>query len=305
MNENEIKKIESELTFIPQYEDLDEIPTGSSIRMLGFGGPGTGKTEFVLTMGEGTCLINLGRGEETLKNLGAKSRNKNAKLTVVDLNKVLDKKDGSTPEPIEMINAISDSVYHAITVKGFKKIAIDDMTEYRTYALLQALKINKEQGKSKSYDFTLANDGLMMPVVQDFGTEMNLVEDFLRWLCNEAYDREFHVYITAHTRAIYRKSLDAKGSPIIGEPKVLVRELPGFTGETFPDNIPRLFSIVGMFNQNGVNKDGDQRIRLYLQGDSTRRVKHRYSGILPEFLDNPRFDKIEAAIKSNQKLINS
>lgn len=305
IDEKEKEKIEKELKFIPQYQELDEIPTGSSIRMLGFGGPGTGKTEFVLTMGEGTCLINIGRGEETLQNNGAKSRNKNIKISVVDLDKMLDKKDGTPPEPLEVINAISDTVYHATRVRGFKKIAIDDMTEFRSHALYQALKINKDLKKSSSWDFTEKNDGLMLPVVQDFGTEMSIVEDFLRHLCNDAYDKEYHLYVTAHTRAIYRKALDGAGKPIIGEPKVLVRELPGFTGETFPDNIPRLFSIVGMFNQNGIDKNGDQRIRLYLQGDSTRRVKHRYSGILPEYLDNPRFDKIEAAIKSNQKLTNS
>lgn len=301
----EVKKIESELEFIPEYLTEEDLPTGDSVRMLGYGGPGSGKTEFCVTGAEETVILNIGKGIETIQNLGAKKRNPNRKISIIDIDRILKRKDGKPPTDLEMIAALSDAVYHATRVKGFKNICIDDMTEFRHYALLKGMKINLEQGKSKSYEQYEKNDELMTPVVQDFGVEMNIVEDFLRWLCNDAYELSYNIIVTAHTRYIYKKVRDQSGKAIIGETPTLDRELPGFTGQTFPDYIPRLFSIVGMFQQAGVQNDGSSRIRLYLQGGRDRCVKHRYSGVLPEYLDNPRFDKIVAAIKSNIPLSKS
>lgn len=295
------EKVEKELKFIPQYVEAKDIPTGNSVRALISGVPGAGKTEFVFTAGEGTLLINTGKGIETKDSIGLKSRNPDwSRLRVVDLDKMFTTK-GELPSPQQMVDAICDTVYHATrTQPWLKTVAIDDMTEFRFYALARGMQINKELGRSQSEEASKKYD-LPLPVVQDFGTEMNIVEDFLRWLNEDAYNKEYNIIITSHTRHVYKKPVDANGKIIMGQPGILVKELPGFTGQTFPDYIPRLFSIVGQLEPN-VSNEGGNRPRLRLVGGSDKCVKHRYSGILPEYMDNPRFDTILEAIKSNRSI---
>lgn len=295
------KKVESELQFIPEYQDAKDIPTGNSVRALISGVPGAGKTEFIFTAGDGVLLVNTGKGIETKDSIGLQRRNPNwGMVKVVDLDKMFDKK-GGLPTMQQTVAAISDAVYHATRTQSWlRTVAIDDMTEFRFYALWRGMEIMKETGKSQSFDTSVKYD-MPMPVVQDFGAEMGIVEDFLRWLNEDAYNREYNIIITSHTRHIYKKPVDQNGRIAMGQPPVLVRELPGFTGQTFPDYIPRLFSIVGQLEPN-VSNEGGNRPRLRLVGGPDKCVKHRYSGILPEYMDNPRFDTILEAIKSNRPI---
>lgn len=296
------EKVEKELKYVPEYEELKEIPTGNSVRALISGTPGAGKTEFCGTAGDGLLLINVGKGVETLQNKGFIIRNPKAQnIKVINIDKIFDKK-GELPSEQEMVNAISDAVYHATrTQRWLKTVAIDDMSEYRFYALWQGMEINKVLGRSQSFEQSKKHD-MPLPVVQDFGVEMGVVEDFLRWFCDDAYQREYNIIVTSHTRHVYKKALDGNGKPIMGQPPTLIKELPGFTGQTFPDYIPRLFSIVGQLEPNVNARTGENNPRLRLAGDSSKCVKHRYSGVLPEYMDNPRFDTIIEAIKSNRAI---
>jgi hypothetical protein len=158
----------------------------------------------------------------------------------------------------------------------------------------KSLEINQKLGRSQSLTKTTKQFDVTIPAVQDYGMEMNLIEQFIIAYTNIAKENGKHLIMTAHQRLTY-----AKGDKI-GDAPVLKKVAPGFTGQTFPDQVSAFFDNVWYAEVVAGGRTGSV-FRCRTVGDDVITAKSRNGGVFATVETNPNFlklvDKLHAAYK--------
>ena len=282
---------------LPQFVSLDDLEAYDTTNALIYGGSGNGKTFFAGTAGERTLYVNIGDGIKTLKSPLFKQKI-GANPIVVNINEKLTSR--GMVETATAFNMVGDTIDYALNHMSdrFDTIVLDDATALRKFAMNKGLEINQKLGKSRSLDSGKSFD-LVMKAVQDYGIEMDLIEQFIASYTVIAREAGKHFIMTAHQRLTYEKQKDSKGNTLIGATPILSKVSPGFTGQTFPDNVPQYFDWVFRME---VVAGGSQGVvfRARTQPDDVHTAKCRDGGVFSVVEPNPNFLNMLQKVKDKR-----
>lgn len=252
-----------------EFKRLQDFPAGESITLLLYGKSGTGKTRLAGTLGDRVLYISGGEGEETLKSADFK-RLHNANPILFDVIETISA--SGLPENAVALDKICEIIDNAIEKipNEFDTIVIDDLSAIRKFAMLKALDVNQALGKSKTKREVLERFDVILPAVQDFGTEMNIVKWFIDTYISICKQHKKNFVILAHERMFYDKGKNIGDAPTIRKIAVAV------TGQSFPDDIPALFDNVWHTEVIGGGEAVQFRIRTI--GDEIITAKTRHGG---------------------------
>lgn len=256
-----------------RFKRKRDYPPGESWILLVYGPSKTGKTFFSGTAGSRTLYLNIGDGFNTLlapaftSKYGAISDD----MIVVD---VRESKDAA-----EAFNNVCRAIDEALEKFPhlFDTVVMDEATAFRKYALNAAVDANQRKSggvRSRIDTFTKAE-------IDDYGTEMAAIEWFLGKYVPIFKEHKKHFIMLAHERQIFNKA--AK----IGDEQTLKKVMPGFTGKTFPDNVPAYFDDVW---HSETYKAGDKVFyQLRTAGSDAMTAGSRHGGVFKLEERDPNF----------------
>jgi hypothetical protein len=274
---------------------LNDIPMkDEGVTLLLYGNSGTGKTFFVGSAGDRTLIISPSNGLATLK----------SKLfrETVKANPFIEE----IPEEVysEITSAKSFDLYSDIIERYLDKhsadidtIVVDDATAFRRYAMNKALEMGGKMGTSKTGDKLKSNKmEIVVPAVQDYGMEMNFVEQFIRHHADNCKQLGKNFILTAHEKILMEKGAN------IGDMPVVRKIMPGFTGQKFPDDITGLFDLTWHTETKGSGDKVYYQIRT--QPDNVIVAKTRQGGLFPAFFEKqPSFVDVVKAVKTQTPIV--
>lgn len=258
-----------------------------------FGGSGTGKTWFAGTGGARVLFINIGNGIRTLESKGFFQKHpESMKMLTVDITEKLTA--SGLPETAEAFDMISDVIDFALEKRSdeFDTVVIDDASALKKLAMNKGLELNQKIGKSQSLSKGRQLE-LQIKAIQDFGVEMDLIEQFIDGYCQIMRAAGKNFIITAHERTIYKKG----DTP--GDIPTIYRIKPGFTGQTFPDQVPRHFDWV--FHSEVVAAGSGPVYRMNTVGDEIITGKCRDAGVFASIEKNPNLKEMLDRVKPSTK----
>jgi len=252
-----------------KIQRLSDKPSGESITLFLYGKSGSGKTRLAGTLGDRTLYISCGEGEETLKSVDFKKYHKSNPI-LYDPHEELN--STGLPDNATALDAICTYIDRALLEFGseFDHIVIDDLTFLRKFAMFKALDVNQSLGKSKTKKDVLERFDVILPAVQDFGTEMSIIEWFLSTYVIIAKQAKKNFIVLGHERLFYDKP------KTIGEAAGVRKIGIAATGQSFPDTIPLLFDEVWHAEVIGGGETAVYRVRT--QGDEIITAKSRHGG---------------------------
>lgn len=262
---------------------LNDLPRGECVTLLLYGSAGSGKTIFCGTAGNRTLFINIGNGIESLQSKWFKSYCPNSNPIIETII------EDRVPSIAAGFDLVCDTVdkYIKDSSKDFDTIIIDDVTALRRMAMNKGLEINQTLNRSKTK--SLSRD-VIIPTVQDYGVEMNLIDQFIGEYTTSLREKGKHFIMTAHERITYKKG------PNIGDIPTIHKISPGFTGQTFPDSVTGMFDLTWHMEAVGSGTNTIYRVRT--QGDESLVAKTRHAGLFPTLYTNPKFLDVVNAVKT-------
>ena len=273
-----------------RFKRLGEYQPGESWILLYYGPSKTGKTYFAGTAGARTLLINIGDGLETLMAPAFTSKYPDAKnMIVVDIRE-------KNPQGVaEAFDFVTDAIDLALKEFPhlFDTVVLDEATALRKYAMNKSMELNTE-ARTKGAMRAKRTEDFVKPDIGDYGTEMQMIEWFLGKYIPLFKEHKKHFVMLAHERQTFAKP--AK----IGDDPVLKRVLPGFTGKTFPDQIPQFFDDVWHSEVVGGGTNVVYRVRT--AGSESEIGGARHGGIFNTIEQDPNFLNMLERIKRAQAL---
>lgn len=274
------------------FGSLADFNRGEGESFLYWGGAGSGKTWFIGTAGSRTLIINNGMGMTTFQSPLFRKTFPDYNPIIVTIREKIGPRgvyDAATVHDLTC-DAI-DKALKEIPDK-FDTIAIDDGSALKRNAMNKALEINQGTGKSKTQEQLVDKYGLVIPAVQDYGTEMRIIDHFIGSYLDLAKQAKKNIIITAHERHTYRKAEK------LGDVPILVKKAPAFTGtDTNPDIVAQYFDNV--FYAEAVG-GGNQRVyRCTTSGHETLNAKTRWGGVFETIEINPDFTKFMERIRNS------
>lgn len=257
------------VSLVQRLPRLNDKPPGESISLLLYGKSGSGKTRLAGTLGDRTLYISCGEGEETLKSVEFKRFHKSNPI-LLDPHETLN--DAGIPDNAIALDTICTLIdeYLLKHSEHFDSIVIDDLTFLRKFAMFKALDINQALGKSKTKKEILERFDVIIPAVQDYGVEMNIIEWFISTYVQITKAAKKHFIVLAHEKIFYDKP------KTIGEAGGVRKVGIAITGQAFPDTIPLLFDEVWHTETIGGGETTVYRVRT--QGDEIITAKSRHGG---------------------------
>lgn len=256
---------------------LGDRPKAEFISLLLFGPAKVGKTHQIGLLGPRVLYICFSDadGSETLKNFSGLDNM---------LQVIIPQGAGAYDKALLTINKALDTMNDK-----FDFIVIDEFTAFRRAGMWKAVDLNADEKKSKSKGKRDRRDGIIMPTISDYGTEMNLTEHFIASAIEICAEEQKHFIAVAHERLTYYK---AEGAPI-SAPDTLQRIRPAFTGKTAPDDIVAYFDAVLYMEVVNGNVH-----RMKTVGDSVLVAGHRFGDVLKPIELRPDLSEIIERIKS-------
>lgn len=273
-----------------KFERLADIPKSETVSTLYYGGSGVGKTFFLGTAGDRSLLIDCGVGPlDTLKSLTFKEKVGSSPI-VVRLREKLDSNGVPLGKAFDELCRIIDYSLENLS-DDFDNVLIDNATAIRRFAMIRGLSISKDLGRSKTKDTVLASYKMVIPAIQDYGMEMSMIEWFITTYIDILKAEGKNFILTAHQRLTYLKG------DRIGDAPVLEKIRPGFTGQTFPDDVPALFDEVWYAER--VGSGAGAVFRCKTQGDEQIIAKTSHgAGTLAVIEQDPNFLKMLERMRS-------
>jgi hypothetical protein len=269
---------------------LSDYTPGESWILLVYGPSKSGKTEFAGTAGNRTLYINTGDGLETLLSPGFRSRNPDCgSPIIVDLRPEIARGTDS-------FDLIGDAIEHGLKhhKDDFDTIVLDEATAMRRMALNKAIDLVNVDRKSFRVSRTKT---FVRAEVGDYGIEMDIIKWFLGNFIPLCKSHKKHFLMLAHERQVFGKP--AK----MGDEAPLQRILPGFTGKTFPDDVPAYFDDVWHMETKAKMETG-KRVPIHqirTAGDDRIIGGSRHSGIFQDVERNPNFKEMLRRIQESHK----
>jgi hypothetical protein len=274
---------------------LEDFKPAESITMLLYGASGKGKTRFAGTAGDDTLIIEIGAGLETLKSPAFRSKiGTNPKIVIID--EVIDPATGVF-KSADAFNEVCDTLDRALLDPEIKTVVVDDATFLQFFANNRALEINKDTNRSKSIE-SARKHGVALMAVQDFGTQMKLIEWFLATYTPAFKRASKNFILTAHERLTFEKG------DKVGDSATVSKITPGFIGQAFPDTVPAFFDWV--WRAESVSGGESIKYRFRTVGDEKHTAKTRHDGVFKVLEDDCNWQSLlkrfhEAYAKSSNK----
>lgn len=267
---------------------LSDIKKGEGETFLNYGGSGTGKTFFAGTAGERSLIIDNGGGINTLLSPLFQSKYK-VNPIVVTVSEGMNER--GVFDTAQVFDEICDVIDHYLKNHGdlFDTVVVDDVTQLRRGAMNKALELNQKTNKSQTLTNIVRKFDIVAPAVQDFGVEMNLIEQFIASYTTILKEAGKNFIMNAHERLIYGKASK------IGEQPILLKTTPGFTGQTFPDQVTGYFDNVWYFQ--AVSGGSNRVYRVVTQGHESLIAKTRWGGVFETVETSLDFDNVMRRIK--------
>lgn len=273
-----------------EFTTLNDLPKGEGESFLVWGGAGSGKTWFIGTAGNRTLIINNGMGMTTLQSPLFMSKHPGYSPILANLREKI--KARGVYDAATVHDATCDTIDKALKEipDKFDTIAIDDGSALRRNAMNKALELNQGTNRSKTQEQIVDKYGLVVPAMQDFQTEMRIIDHFIGSYIDLAKQNGKHIIMCAHERLTF-----AKGEKM-GDERKLIRKAPLFTGtDTNPDIASQYFDNVFYMECVG---GGNQRVyRATTAGHETLNAKTRWGGVFETVETNPDFLKFIERIK--------
>lgn len=273
-----------------EFVQLNDIPRGEGESFLNWGSAGCGKTWFIGTAGSRTLILNNGMGMTTLQSPLFRSKYPGYNPIVVTLSEKLGARGIYNAATIH--DAMCDTIDKALKEfpDKFDTIAIDDGSAMRRNAMNKAMELNFGTGRSKTSEQIVDKYGVVIPAMQDYQTEMNIIEHFVCSYVDLAKQAGKHLIVNAHCRDSF-----SKGDKM-GDAPILLKSGPSFTGvDKNPDGIAQFFDNVFFMEVVG---GGNQRVyRATTAGHEKLTAKTRWGGVFETVESNPDFLKFIERIK--------
>lgn len=273
-----------------RFKRLAEYKPGESWILLYYGPSKAGKTYLAGTAGARTLFINIGDGLETLMSPAFTQRYPDSKdMIIVDIRE-------QNPQGIaEAFDLVGDAIHYALKnfPDKFDWVILDEATAFRKYAMNKSMELNTEARKHGAAREKRTEE-FVKPDIGDYGTEMQMIEWFLGTYIPIFKEHKKHFVMLAHERQTFSKA------PKIGDDPVLKRVLPGFTGKTFPDQIPQFFDDV--FHAEVVGGGTNVVYRARTAGSESEIGGARHGGIFSTVEQDPNLQKMLERIKKAQAL---
>lgn len=276
------------------FKRLEERKPGEAWILLYYGASGSGKTYFAGTAGPRTLFINIGFGIDTLMSPAFTERYPDARrMITVDINERIGTEKDPTLLTARAFDLVTDVIDHALKhfPDAFDTVAIDDATFLRKIAMNKAMELLRGSSRDETKRTVNLAD-YVKPELPDFGEEMRMIEWFLATYIPILKEQKKNLIMTAHQRQIYGKP------PKMGDEAPLKRVLPGFTGKTFPDQVPAYFDDVFYAEVIAGGPKG-QVYRARTAGNSLELGKARHGGVFPTVISNPNFLEMLAKIRNS------
>ncbi len=246
-----------------------------AVTALLYGPSGSGKTFLAGSVGSEALIVTPSNGFATLKSPLFRK-------LCPDSNPYIEINDEMPiPEKAYGFDKVYDIIDKYLTEKKdeIRTIVVEDSTNLRRMALNKGLELNQKLGLSKTKDRlkSLVQNDVIVPTVQDYAIEMNLIESFARQMCTECKRLNINFIMTAHERFTFGKPESMGGQA----PVISIR--PGFTGQTFPEDITGLFDLTWHTETKG---SGDRTwYQIRTSGDSVLSAKTRWGGLFPTLIE--------------------
>lgn len=255
---------------IESFKPANEIPPAETISALFYGQSGTGKTEFASTAPR-PLYIDVGRSKETILSKGYKLRHPNSNPLVISISEKLGKL--GAPDAAEAFDATCDAIDFALKEfpDKFDSIVIDELTGLGFFARTKGIYYNSSQNKSNTKS-SLDKDNILAPAVQDYGAEMNLIEQFIRGYADICMRAGKHFIVCAHEQTLYGKP--AK----IGDPTPVLGCQPLLTGKATSEKVCSMFDWVFRFD-TVAGSGGKPLYRVKTVSDGSIVAKCKHSGV--------------------------
>jgi hypothetical protein len=259
-----------------KFKRLKDRQPGQAWISLLYGASKTGKTYFAGTAGARTLLINIGNGIDTLLSPAFTSKYpKSAEMIVVDV------REENPKGMAEAFDFVTDTINHALKhfPDSFDTIILDEATALRTFALNKAMELNtgarRVKRENRIEEYVKAELG-------DYGEEMSMINWFLGQYIPKFKEANKHFLMLAHERQIFSKPERQ------GDEATLARVLPGFTGKTFPDQVPAFFDDV-FRSEVLMDGSGNAVYQIRTAGNNSIVGGTRHGGIFNTLETNPNF----------------
>ncbi len=268
------------------FQKVSELPPAEALSTCIYGASGTGKTDMAGSAPR-PLIINTGNGEETLKGPSFKERRKADPIIV-------------TITEAQVRNAwtgfykVGDCIDYALETMGdqFDTVVLDDLTTLNKFGLNTAVDMNGDSGRSNT-KATYAKRNVYLPAMQDFGTQMGLIDWFFGTYIPILKQAKKHFIVLAHERWSYTKP---KGK---GDVPQLIGISPHVTGaDKNPDGLAGYFDNVWR-----TTKVNGEIYRVITQGDEVVRAKTRTGGTLNVKETNPDFSEMLSRMQSGKLLV--
>jgi hypothetical protein len=210
---------------------LSEDTQTDGVQMMLYAASGQGKTFFAGSAGSDWVFMTDRNGVLTLKSKLFKDKVGTNPFIIT----LQPDESPTRPTLFDSIRNQVDMLLAPSTKDDFRGIIIDDINTTRIGARNKAIDLNGTSGRSKTAVNAASGKfkDILIPTMSDFGTEMGLVEGFLRQLTDGLRDEGKHSIVCAHER-LYRNK----------DSNTIVAVKPLFTGADTPDAMPGIFDLV-------------------------------------------------------------
>ena len=263
---------------------LSETSAGDVFIGMVYGDPGTGKSEFLASVNTDRALfITDLNGIRTVKNQRVRKLYPNFDPFVEVI-----QPDSSVVNP-QAFNKMKDALDYWFDKRkdDFDWILHDDMTSLRRNAMYEAVKINGATSKSQTGVRAKAMHEALLPTEADFGTEMNLVESYIKDLTAACRFYGKNLVVAAHEKQLIVKDRVTKEETLRGV-------APLFTGRAAPKNITGDFDFV--FRLTRVGKGTNVIVNFQCHPDDVVAAKDRDS-VFQTFENNLTIQKVMSRIR--------
>lgn len=265
---------------------LSDLNPGESVIAMVYGASGVGKTPFAGSAGSRTLYIDTGHGLETLMSPMFRHKYPSHDPFIVQIYEVFN--DDGSPKA-QAFDKIGETIDWWLDNRydDFDTIVIDEMSAGRKLAMYKGIGISSDMGRSQTKASTKKFGGLVVPAVQDFGMEMNIIEWWTATYSQICKEAKKHLLVLAHERLTYEMPRKENGDPIVGAQPVVTKIRPSFTGRAQPDDIVLYYDEIWYMEKVAQGAETFSRIKPY--GDDRILAKSRHAGVLENIETRPDF----------------
>lgn len=276
-----------EITFEDFNSNDDDFDPNAGWIMLLFGASGAGKTWFSGTA-DRSLFINTGGGIDTLRSPLFKSKYPSIRRKLVNIYETFDQGTIKKAVGFNKFTDTLDMFLEDADLREFTKtVVVDDATSLRSFAKLRGVEIFDDRRGLVGNSRRKLNRFIHMEP-DDVYREMDMLEWFFLQYIPIFRNEGINFLLTAHERQIYGKG----SSKMDDRPLRAIK--PGFSGQTFPDSVPKHFDEVWYI------KGTDKGSQIKTGGTGVELTKTRRAGVFPLYIINGDYESLLQMRRENK-----